>query len=136
LAIDRDGLARGELGEIDAMPPSLEADVKALVTQAAALQACVHTHRLEEVDGPLLEDAGPHAIDHVVAAAVFDDDGIDTVDVEKMAQQESRWARADDSDLRPLHGHAYLALSAALPTRRIAANSVCLRRCMSILRAA
>jgi hypothetical protein len=42
----------------------------------------------------------------MVAVAVFQYDGIDVVQMEQVAEQEARWAGADDPDSRPLGLHA------------------------------
>ena len=65
-----------------------------------------------------------HAIDDVVAAAVLDDDRVDAVQMQQMAEQQPGRTCADDSDLRPDAVtrspqnpvlHAKLAASSVLP---------------------
>ena len=57
-------------------------------------------------DGALLKDAGADAFLDVLAAAIFDDYGIDAFEVEKVRENQARGARADDSDLCALRcGH-------------------------------
>ena len=97
LSVDRDGLASGQLGQIDAMPPPLKADEESLVPQPRASKSRTDAHRVQQVHGSLLEDAGPHAVDDVVAAAVLDDDGIDAVEVQQMAEQQPCRTCADDT---------------------------------------
>jgi hypothetical protein len=82
LAVDGDPLALGELEEIDAMSSTTEADGDAAVPQSTAPHAIADAERQQQIDRPLFEDTGPHAIDHVVAAAVLDDDRIDPVQVQ------------------------------------------------------
>jgi hypothetical protein len=53
----------------------------------------------------LLQDAGPHAIDYVVTAAVLDDNGIDAIEMKQVTQQQSRGAGANNAHLRPEATH-------------------------------
>src|SRR5688572_2547321 len=108
LSIDRDGLTACQRAEIDAMPSSLETDIEPLVTQPGSLKPRANAHRVEQVHGTLLQDAGPDAVDDIVPAAVLDNDGIDAIEVKEMAQQQPRGAGADNSDLRPEGTHTGL----------------------------
>jgi hypothetical protein len=54
----------------------------------------------QEIDRALFENSRADALDDVLAAAVFDDDGIDAFEVQQVGQQQSGRTRADDSDLR------------------------------------
>jgi hypothetical protein len=54
---------------------------------------------MQQIDGPLLEDTRTHAIDHVLTATVLDDDGVDPVQMQEMAQHEPGRSCADDTDL-------------------------------------
>ena len=54
---------------------------------------------MQQIDGALLEHARPHPIDHVLAAAVLDDDRIDAVQMQQLAEQQPGRTRADDADL-------------------------------------
>ena len=69
------------------------------MTQAAAVEPGAHAHGAQQVHRTLLEDAGAHAIDHVVARAVFQDDRVDPVEMQQVPEQESGGAGADDSHL-------------------------------------
>ena len=113
LSVDGDGLAAGQVGQIDAVPLSLKADVEALVTQPRPSKSGTDAHRVQQVHGALLQDAGLHAVDDVVAAAVLDDDGVDAVQVQQMPEQQPRRTGADDPDLRAKATHADLESAAA-----------------------
>jgi hypothetical protein len=70
-----------------------------------ALQICADTHCVQQIDGSLLEDPRSHTIDHILAAAVLNDDGIDAVQVQQMAEQQSGRASANDAYLGCEMGH-------------------------------
>ena len=102
LPVDGDRLAAGQLGEIDAMAPPLEADVER--RRAAGRRAASPAPTpiaLQQIDGALLEDARPHAIDDVLAAAVLDDDRVDAVEMQQVSEQQPCRTCADDADLSP-----------------------------------
>ena len=54
---------------------------------------------LEQVDRDLLEHAGADAAEHVVGAALLDDQRIDAGLVQQRAEQQAGRAGADDDDL-------------------------------------
>jgi outer membrane cobalamin receptor len=87
------------------MPLSVEADVQPLVAQALAQEAGTGAHRIQQVDRALLQDAGPDTVDHIVAAAVLDNDGIDAIEMQEMPEHQSCGAGADDAHLRAEKGH-------------------------------
>ena len=60
----------------------------------------VDTHRDQQVHRPLFEDTRPDAIDHIVAAAVFDDDRVDAVEVQQLREEQPCGTSTDDSNLR------------------------------------
>ena len=55
---------------------------------------------MHQINGALLQHAGANALFDIVAAAIFEDDGIDALEVEKMRQNQTGGSCADDSDLR------------------------------------
>lgn len=69
------------------------------MSQSVPLQVVSDAHRVQQIDGALLEDTRAHTIDHVLAAAVLDDDRIDAVHVQEMPEHQSRWACPDDPNL-------------------------------------
>jgi hypothetical protein len=58
--------------------PAAEAQVKALVTHALALQPRSHPHLRHQIDSELLQHSGAYAIDYVLAVAGFENDGVDS----------------------------------------------------------
>ena len=47
LSVDRDGFASGQVGQIDAVPLSLKADVECLMAQPDALKPGTNAHRVQ-----------------------------------------------------------------------------------------
>ena len=110
LAVDGDRLSTRKLDKVDPMSLLTEADVQPLVPQTRTLKSRSHTRRLQQIDGPLLENPRPDAIDHVFTAAILDDDRIDAIDMKEMAEQQARGSGANDTYLRPGGAHAYARL--------------------------
>ena len=54
---------------------------------------------VEYVDRALLEHAGADAPEHVLGAALFEDDGVDARLVQQLPEQQPGRSRADDRDL-------------------------------------
>ena len=115
LPVDRDCLAASEFGHVDAMASPVEADVDPFVPQPAAFAALRRRRSRQQIDGALLEHAGSHAIDHVLAIAVFDDDRVDAVEMEQVAEQQAGRACADNAYLRSQPGHATYCLGCSEP---------------------
>ena len=65
----------------------------------------------EEVDDRLLDHACADARLDVLAAPVFEDDGVDALAMEEVTERESRGPGADDPDLRPGGGHSFSSSS-------------------------
>src|SRR5215813_9730727 len=104
LAVDRDRLA-GERAEVDAMVAAGEADLDSRVDEAFAPHPLAEAGRVKELDGALLEHAGPDAAFHIGARAVLEDDGIDAAAGQQTGKEQSRRSRAHDAHLRAmLHG--------------------------------
>ena len=70
------------------------------MTHAFPAQAIAHAGRVHQIDGPLLEHTGAHALDDVFLAAILDDDRVDACQVKQMTEHQARRTCADDSDLR------------------------------------
>src|SRR6185503_6031513 len=97
--------AAGELRHIDAVTASLKTDVQLVVAQPTAADAGTDAHGRQEVDGALLQHARAHAIDHVIARTVLQDDRVDPVEVQQVPEQEPGRTGADDSYLGRVNGH-------------------------------
>src|SRR5262245_55696506 len=84
LPVNSDCLATGKLCPVDVMPLALKADMETIMAKALTLQTSADAHRDQQIHRSLLEHAGPHAVDDVVAASVFDNDGINAVEMKQM----------------------------------------------------
>jgi hypothetical protein len=84
LRVDRDRFSAGEVRKINSMGAAAEAQIHSVVHQAFALQAFAHAGFLQQVHGALFEHTGAHALLHVLAAAIFEDDGFDAVEVQQV----------------------------------------------------
>ncbi len=103
LAIDGDGAAAGQVGEIDAVAAAAEAQFDAVMQQALAAQPLAHVRLHQQVHAALLEHAGSNAMLDILAAATLDDDRLHTLQMQQVRKQQSRGSRSDDADLRA-HG--------------------------------
>ena len=101
LAVDDDRPAAGELAQRDPVPLAVELELDPVVDDPLAPQAVADPGRDEQVDGALLEHAGPDALLDVLAAAVLEHDGLDPRLLEQAAEREPGRAGADDPDLGP-----------------------------------
>ena len=105
LAIDGDCLAAGQLPEVEAVPMLADLDLDALMHEAFALEPRIEAGFPQGIDAALLEHAGAHPVLHIGAAARLDDDRSDALKMQEMRQQQSRWTRPYDADLRALAHH-------------------------------
>jgi len=107
------------------------ADLDALVHEAFFMHAGPGASLVEKIYRGLFDDAGTDAVEHVFAGLPFQDDVIDAVLVQELAEQQSRWAGADDGDAAVgsgtdgadgnIHGDA-IARLAGLADRKILAG--------------
>ena len=83
LRIDGDCFSAGEVREIDAMCAAAETQIYAVVDQAFALAVVRQRLSLSAGRPCPARDAGPNALLHVLPAAIFEDDRLDAVKVQK-----------------------------------------------------
>jgi hypothetical protein len=102
LAVDRHAAA-GQVDEVDAPAPAVDAQLDAAVDQPLAVQALADLRLVEQVHRPPLEHAGSDTALDVGAAASFQDDGLDAGQVQDLGEQQPRGAGAHDPDLGPRH---------------------------------
>ena len=91
LAVNGDALVHQRL-EIDAVQVAVDADIDAPMQHAFALHALADANIAEEIGGPMLDQAGANAVFDVVAAAIFDDDRLDALQVQKPSPASGRRA--------------------------------------------
>jgi len=68
--------------------------------QPFALQARANARCYQQIDDALFKNTGADALFDIFPAARFDDDGFDSLQVEKMREKKSGRARSHNSDLR------------------------------------
>ncbi len=87
------------------MTLAVELQLDAAMDDSLPLQACADARVDEQVCASLLEDAGADAVLDVVAAAILEHHGLDSLQLQQPRKGESGRAGADDADLRPVGPH-------------------------------
>ena len=82
LRVDGDCFSTGEIREVNAMRAPAETQIHTVVHQAFALQPFADAGFFQQVHGALLQHTRAHTLLHVLAAAIFEHDGFDAVQVE------------------------------------------------------
>jgi hypothetical protein len=80
---------------------AVEAEFYPIVNQSIRAQSLADTRLVQELDRALFENAGADASEHIILAAPFEDDGVDSGIVQKTSEQKPGGARTDDGDLGP-----------------------------------
>ena len=78
LRVDGDGLS-GERLKVNAMAVSRESQLNPVVNQALALQSLSDTGCRQQIHRVLFENSGANPFLHVLPAAAFENDGIDSL---------------------------------------------------------
>jgi len=81
------------------MARAAEGKLEAVMDQPLAMQARGDADLVQEIDGALFEHAGANARQHIVAIHAFENDGVDAMTVQQLAEQQAGRASADDGDL-------------------------------------
>ena len=81
------------------MALALEQQLDAVVGQPFGMGTGPDTGLVQQVHADLLQHASADAAQHVVGAALFDDDGVNAGFVEQLAEQQTGGACADDGNL-------------------------------------
>jgi polyisoprenoid-binding protein YceI len=97
------------------------------VGEPFAVQALADSSGASDLDGALLEHAGPHSAEHVLAAAPLEHDRVDAVRVQQLREQESRGTGAHDAYLSPHLGHFPLKPPAKRVFAAVARRSRCVQ---------
>ncbi len=100
LAVDRHRLA-GRRMQVDAMTRPAEGELDAVMHQPFAMGARAGANLIEQRNGAFLEQAGADAAKHILARLAFENDVVDAVTVQQLAEQQSRRPRANDCDFCP-----------------------------------
>jgi hypothetical protein len=78
------------------VPLTRELQLDAVVGEALTPEALSGARLDQEVDDSLLDHACTNTRFDVLAAPVLEDHRVDALQMEQVAERESRWARADD----------------------------------------
>src|SRR4029453_5801225 len=97
--------AAGEIREIEPVPLAAEREVEALVPESLGGEPAAKARLPHAIHRVLLEDAGPHALDHVRLAADVHGDRLDAGALEQVAEKQPGRAGADDPDGDAVNGH-------------------------------
>ena len=73
-----------------------EGELDPVMDQPLAVRAGSDADLIEQRHRPLFEQAGADAAEHIVRRLAFQDDVVNSVAVQQLAQQQSRWPGADD----------------------------------------
>src|SRR5262249_13670699 len=98
LAVDHDCAAR-QLLEVDPVAEPGKVKVNTPMRQPLLHHARAHAGIVEHGDALMLENSCPHTVFDVVPTFCFQDDGLDTVLMQEVGQQQACRPRADDGDL-------------------------------------
>ena len=88
LAIDRDGLAARMAAKVNALPHTIHTERKTMMHQALHLHARANTRLLQKLRRGLFNHAGANAPQHVIRAALFQNNGLDPRLVQQLAKQQ------------------------------------------------
>jgi hypothetical protein len=105
LTVDHDRFA-GEVGEVQMPAAPAETQVGAVVHEALAHHARAHAVVVQNVDRAMLQNTRADACFAILARTVLDDDRLDAGAMQQMTEEQARWTRTDDSDLRA-HDRSY-----------------------------
>jgi hypothetical protein len=78
---------------------AVDANLYAFMHQAILMHVIADARFVEQVHGDLLDDAGADPTEHVFGGLPLEDDVVDALSVQQLAEQQSRRTGADDGDL-------------------------------------
>ena len=81
------------------MPTPVEPDLDPMVDESLAQHSIAEAHSAQQIDGRLLQDAGPEPVFDVGAVAILEHDRFDPLLVEQVRKQQSGRTGPDDRDL-------------------------------------
>ena len=99
LGVNRNAASAGELAEVDAVAASAESQLDAVVHQALAPHSIAQAGFIQQVDGALLQHAGPDTLLDVLPAPGLDHHRLDALQVQQVRQHQTGRAGAHDSNL-------------------------------------
>src|SRR5262249_13687042 len=95
LRVEHDRLAGGQVGEVDAVAATGEAELAPFVAGPPALHALAPARALQEPHGAVLEHAGAKRPLDARPAAFLQHDGVDAFGGQQMREHQPRRTRAD-----------------------------------------
>ena len=99
LRVHGDRAATGQLGQIDAVTASAEAEPDSIMPQSFALQTLADASFDHQIDRALFQHARPHAIFNVLAAAALQNNRLNARQVQQMGEHQAGRSRPDNTDL-------------------------------------
>ena len=78
---------------------AVDGELDAAVGEALAVEALGEAELAQQLDGRVLEDAGPHAVLDVGAVALLEHDAVDVASGEEVGEHETGRTGADDRHL-------------------------------------
>jgi hypothetical protein len=110
LAVDGNALVHQCL-EIDAVEIAVDADVDSPMQHALPLQAFTYSYISEQVGGPMLDQSRADSVFDIIAAAIFDDDRVNALQMQEPCQHKTGRPCSDDSNLG---AHEWLSANSSL----------------------
>jgi hypothetical protein len=97
--------------EIDAMEVAVDADVDPPMQHALALQALAYSYISKQVGSPMLDQSRADSVLDIIAAAIFDDDRFNALQMQQSCQHQTGRPCSDNSNLS---AHDWLSANSSL----------------------
>ena len=88
------------------MTGPFDANLRSFMRESVVVHASAGACLVEEIDCDLLDDAGADAAEHMLAGVPLDDDIVDPLVMQELAEQKAGRAGADNDNLCP-HGSPF-----------------------------
>src|SRR5438034_607744 len=128
LTVDGDPPAAGQGGEVDPVALTGELDLDPVVNEPFPSEPLANADLVQQVDRSLLEHTGPDPVLNVLAAAVFEHDRVDALQMQKLRQHESGGTGTDDPDLGALLPQPQISSAVSTTSWSFATWSSCVTR--------
>ena len=99
LTVDDDRTATRIFVQIDAVHHAVVGDIETLVNLAFAVHPLAALRLTHQRGEAMLQNARANSAQDIVTAVLFEDDGVDALEVQKLRQQKPRRPAADDANL-------------------------------------
>jgi hypothetical protein len=91
------------------MTGPFDANLRSFMRESVVVHASAGACLVEEIDCDLLDDAGADAAEHMLAGVPLDDNIVDPLVMQELAEQKAGRAGADNDNLRP-HGSPFVMI--------------------------